>query len=95
MTPQPPNVVGNTDDAVPFDLARCEFAYGGARFKVVFAPSAEIRNLQETLPPSEWMELVYANLYGRGLFQVQIRPEPLPLDPGGEVPLDGQPQHPA
>lgn len=93
MTPTSPD--GGKDNAVPFDLARCEFTWGGTRFKVVFAPSADMRRLGETLPPAESMAFVYPNIYGGGLFQVEVRPESLPLDARGVVPLNGHAKQPA
>lgn len=91
----PASVNRSSTDVVIDDLARCEFHFGGAKIRVIFAPSAEISRLNETLPPSDWMELIYANLDGPGLFQVQIRPESRPADSGAEIALDGQSEHSA
>ena len=76
------NMVCGSSASVPFDLARCEFYYNGTKFRIVFAPSADVTRLNETLPPADWMELIYANEYGRGVFQVQTRPADSSLKAG-------------
>lgn len=80
--------------AVPFDLARCEFYYNGTKFRIVFAPNADVTRLNETLPPADWMELIYVNEYGSGVFQVQTCPADSSLKAGCVIAGVGLAQEP-